>query len=236
LWSADYETGDVKQWDRVAISGDGTSTVVTSPVHSGRYANALTIDTSNTKTGVRMVYKSEDDPWDGDSRNLPDEAYYSVWYYIPERVTIPWLNALQWKQQRKGSNGSLEGVPLYSASMYNDSDGQLVFKLHTRVDENGQWMEGHNRWLGDPSDPVPIGRWFHLESYYKWDKSGNGRIATWVDGHKIWDVSGITTEFDWSYETLRRQWTVNNYSDDTSPSKFTIYVDDVVVSTSRVGP
>jgi hypothetical protein len=235
LWSADYETGNDSQWDRIAISGDAQSTVVTSPVHSGQYANALTIygaDGNGAKPGVRMVFKNTDNvPQEGVAKNIPDEAYYSVWYYIPENLTVTWLNVHQWKQQYEGS-----ARHLYSASLFNDKNGNLVFKLSSSVNDNGQWRSSDSKFWGGPSAPVPIGKWFHLESYYKWGENGTGRITTWLDGAQIWDVAGITTAFDWDFASRSRMWAVNNYAADTNPTSFTIYVDDAVVSTSRLGP
>jgi hypothetical protein len=236
LWSADYETGDDSQWDGVWISGDADSQIVSSPVHSGAYANALTIhnaDGNGSSPGVRMTYQGRGLADKTDPTNLPDEAYYSAWYFIPEFVSVDWWNIFQWKAgYDDGSGRTARALYWHDLDEYGD---ELFLELQTRVTPEGDWVKGWADTLAVSPVPIPLGRWFHLESYYRWDASGNGQITTWLDGTRIWDVAGLTTEFDWDFDVYRREWTVNSYANRTTPSNHTIYVDDAAVSRARLG-
>lgn len=230
FWKADYENGSTSAWDKIAISGRGDSDVVRNIVHTGSYSNALTINAGNSKSGVRMVFKNADNSRESDDENIPNEAYYSAWYYIPHEFTADWNIIHEWKQQCGGT-----GCVLYAVSVRNDRNGNLTLVLGANVNSSGNWQNNTNRdWSSGVQ--VPVGRWFHLESFYKWDENQNGRVISWLDGRELWDISGVTTAFNWQHNSYSRQWIVANYASDTNPSEFTMYVDDAVVSYSRVGP
>ena len=144
-------------------------------------------------------------------------------------------NIFQWKTGYDDGSGRTARA-LYWHDLYNEDDGTLYLALKARVNSNGQWVQGWSTTLATSPMPIPIGQWFHLESYYKWDKNGNGRLTTWLDGVQIWNVGGITTEFDWPFNVYKREWAINNYASNTTPSTHTIYVDDAAISTSRLGP
>lgn len=237
LWSADYETGDTSQWDGVWISGQATSDAVTSMARSGSYGNALTIynaDGNGASPGVRMTYQGRGLADKTDPENLPTEAYYSAWYYVPDHVSVSWWNIFQWKTGYDDGSGRTARA-LYWHDLF-DSNGQLYLKLYGRVNSSGQWVKNSANTLAVAPVPIPVGEWFHLESYYKWDTNGNGRIATWLNGEQIWNVGGLTTEFDWEFNVYKREWAINNYANNTTPSTHTIYVDDAAISTTRLGP
>ena len=161
-------------------------------------------------------------------------AYYSSWYYVPEHATVSWWNIFQWKTgYDDGSGRTARALYWHDLDDYGD---ELYLELQTRVNGDGEWVKGWSNTLAIAPVPIPIGQWFHLESYYVWDTSSNGRVTTWLDGVQMWDIGGLTTEFDWPYDVYKREWTVNNYANDTTPSTHTIYIDDAAVSFSRVGP
>lgn len=236
LWSADYETGDTSQWDGIWISGDATSQVVSASSHAGDHANALTIidaDGNGASPGVRMTYQGRDRAASTDPDNLPTEAYYSAWYLVPEFVSVDWWNIFQWKTgYDDGSGRTARALYWHDIDDYGD---ELFLELQTRVTEEGAWVEGWATTLARSPVPIPVGEWFHLESYYRWDPNGNGQITTWLDGVEIWDVAGLTTEFEWPFDVYKREWTINNYANNTEPATHTIYIDDAAVSLSRVG-
>jgi hypothetical protein len=171
-----------------------------------------------------------------DPANLPDEAYYSAWYFIPSFVENSWWNIFQWKQGYQTGPSSRTARELYWVSVSDSSDGDLRLGLHSRITPEGDWVSGQTNVLVRSQASVPIGRWFHLESRYRWDRGGNGRITTWLDGRQVWDVGGLTTEFGWDFWVWNRQWTVNNYGSGMDPAPFTIWIDDAAVATTRIGP
>jgi hypothetical protein len=208
--------------------------------HTGRYGNALTIynaDGNGSSPGVRMTYQGRNLTNKTDPENLPNSAYYSAWFFIPEHVSVGqqsgW-NIFQWK------TGYFNGTQRTARALYwhdlDDYGNELYLELFTRVNSSGTWVSGWADNIAVSPIPVPIGQWFHLESYYKWDSTGNGRVTSWLDGVKIWDIGGLTTEFDWPYNVYKREWTVNNYARETTPTTHTLYVDDAAVSTTRLGP
>lgn len=236
LWSTGNEGGTTDDWDGIWISGEAHSTIVDSPTHSGDFANALTIidaDGSGTSPGVRMTYQGRGLAASDDPANLPTEAYYSAWYLVPQTATVDWWNIFQWKAGYDDGGGRTARA-LYWHDL-DDYGDELFLELQTRVTPDGEWVEGWAETLAVSPAPVPVGEWFHLESYFRWDTAGNGQITTWLDGVEIWDVTGITTEFDWPFDVYKREWTVNNYANRTQPSALTLYVDDAALSLARLG-
>jgi len=238
LWVADHESGNVSEWTRVSVSGDADARVTDEIAHSGRFANALTIrdaDGGPTSPGVRMAVEEVLPVPDQDPENLPTEAYYSVYYYFPQVVDSTWWNIYQWKQAYLRSDGSQSRHPVYTVNPELRSDGSMYLKLRSKVGPAGDYVQPGST-LATSSVALPIQSWVHLECLYRWSQAPDGRIACWQDGVLLWDVSGVVTEFDLPYNKHPRQWTVNNYANDTEPSTHTIYIDDAAVSPNRIGP
>ncbi len=237
-WVAGHESGDLSEWARVSISGDAEARVTEEVAHSGRFANALTIrnaDGGSPSPGVRMAVEKVQPLPDSDPNNLPPEAFYSVYYYFPQAVDSTWWNVYQWKQAYVRSDGSQTRHPVYTVNVELRSDGAMYFKLRSKVGANGEYVQPGST-PASSSTAIPTGTWVHLECFYRWSQQPDGRISCWQDGELLWDVSGIITEFDLPYNTRKRQWTVNNYANDTTPETHTIFVDDAAVSSYRLGP
>lgn len=231
LWTANHETGDASQWDRVTISGNAATQVTTTRPHTGTYSNELSVSGSG---GVRMVVETTTaSPTDSThSENLPTDAYYSVWYNFPQKID-PYTNVFQWKQAFQDSPTHQTRKLLYFIRADWDT---TVFRFHLRgkVGAGGTW-ESTPHSVAESTVEVPLNTWVHLECRYVWSQSGDGRITCWQDGTEIMDVAGIYTELDAPYLGKPRQWTVNNYSTNTSPSDHVLYVDDAAISLTRIG-
>ena len=231
---ADHETGDLAQWDRISISGSANAEIVSDVVHTGSYAGALSV--SSDDGGVRMVVVTTDwSPADKTHpQNLPDEAFYSVWYYFPQKIDHH-SNVFQWKQAEIDRPGHQTRRLLYFVRADWDSNtSQFQFHLRGKVNPDGSWASSTHS-VDMSSAGVPLNTWVHLECRYRWSKTGNGRITCWQDGTEIIDATGLYTELDVPYIGNPRQWTVNNYSRDTTPDSHTIYIDDAAIATSRLG-
>lgn len=240
LWSAGHENGDLDEWDYVSVSGSADASATNAIARSGDYSNAMTV--SNDDGGVRMVVvETAASPADQTHpENLPASAYYSVWYYFPEKIEPDadgWgPNIYQWKQAWKtGENSQTRRLLYWIRADWSDSGNGYKLHLRSKLDNaTGVWDNvSHSEARSDV--PIPLNTWVHLECFYQWSKTGNGTIECWQDDTKIFDLDNVYTEFDWSYVEQPRQWTVNNYSRNTTPSSHTIYVDDAAVSTSRIG-
>ncbi len=221
IWSADMETGDLSQWyspstGRFGVYGGGeynsgiaSSSASTDVARSGLYSAKLTITTPNSpSSGVRLFRWTE-------SRDYP-QLYYSVWYYIPQAysASVYW-NLMQWKSSTDTVND-----PFFLLNVRTGSDGQMYFQMR---DEHNQ--VGYNQSL----KTIPVEQWFQVEAFHACAGDNTGRVVFWQDGVKIFDVSGVQTQ----YADGDCQWSVNNYSSGLSPDTSTIYIDDAEIS---VGP
>jgi hypothetical protein len=208
-WSSGFENGFC---DYTELAGfcytdpNSTMEIVTSPVHSGRYAAAFTVQ-SDARGGsqTRCVRQGE----------LPTAAYYGAWYYIPEPTT-PTLN---WNllHFRSGDDLAATDGVLDVSLIAEDRDLHLaVFGMrHVRI---GEAMH---------SAPVPFGSWFHVQVYLKRGDGMTGEVALYQDGEQVFDVTDLPNE-----TSPLSQWYVGNLADDLTPSTSTVYVDDVTLSST----
>ena len=231
VWVIDHETADLSQWDGKGPSGKADAVLTTERVHGGKYALAATIyDARRVGNGIRMRIEGRQWAEPTSPRNLPDSAYYSIWYLIP-RAFVGNNNILQWKQAEVVGGRQIKRLTL-SVSI---RDGKML-ALRTRIDDRGRWIKPSVE-LAASEIPVPYGRWFHLECHYRWSQTPDGSVVCWQDGTEILRAEGIITERDLPWLGYPRQCTVNNYGISPQvPETYTIYIDDVVVSRARVGP
>jgi hypothetical protein len=230
VWIIDHETGDLSQWDGKRTSRKADAVITAEHAHGGKYALAATIYQSR-KAGNAVRMRIEGRQWAPPTspENLPDRAYYSVWYLIPQPF-VGNNNILQWKQAELVDDLQHKRLTL-SVSI---RDGRYL-ALRTRIDDRGEWVKP-SIGLDTSEIPVPFGRWFHLECLYEWNKTPDGRVICWQDEVEILRAEGIITERDLPWRGYPRQCTVNNYGiSPQDPRTYTIYIDDVVVSRTRVG-
>ena len=76
---------------------------------------------------------------------------------------------------------------------------------------------------------LPEQQWIHLEARYVPAVDDSGRITIWQDGVQLWDVTNVQTAF-----ANNVYWSIANYTDDIQPSTASIYIDDAVISSTRV--
>ena len=221
LWSADMETGDLSQW---ALPGEllaadqgggvydersGSVSVTDRVAHGGRYSIEMTInDGGGTDQAVRIFRWYEN----------PVQAYYSVWYLFPQSYTpARWWNVMQFK-----SKAPYPKDTLWVLNVGNRPSGEMYFYLY-----DWQQCEGYNQTVRD----IPVGRWVHVEVLYRRSATKSGRVAVWQDGVLLFDQDGVQTTTAGDV-----QWSVDNYTDQISPSPATIYADDAAISTKRIDP
>jgi len=243
LWRGDVETGDLSQWRSVSISGKADVEVITTPVHDGSYAlQLINWDVDGThNAGVRMNLQG---PFDADPKNLPDDGYYSAWYFIPF-VFEGNSNIFQFKQSdvtERDPNGdpmSHTRRMLWKIGLLWDDTGAYDLEIRTRIDaDSGDWQPESVR-LGIVDTNIPIGTWFHLESRYVWGMDGTGRTTVWLNDEVVWDEFGTTEASNLACMHRCREWVVGHYLSDyqgyVAPGDSWIFVDDALLSTTRVG-
>jgi hypothetical protein len=208
-WSSGFENG---YCDYTELAGfcytdpSASREIVTSPVHSGRYAAAFTVQAgADGGSGTRCVRQGE----------LPTAAYYGAWYFIAESAT-PTIN---WNlfHFRSGENlSNTHGVLDVSLVQSEQGLELAVFGVsHTSIGESI-----------DPP-PVPIGSWFHVQLYLKRAADMTGEVSLYQDGQQLFDVTGLRTD-----DSTLGQWYVGNLATDLSPPVSTVYVDDVTLSST----
>lgn len=245
----DYDTGSERYYGEAVFNsrtapGNCVTTVTDEIARSGRYSmkHALT-GASNASQGCRTFrrYLAIDD---GEAVVLPDEAYYSAWYYLPTDVeTDVWWNIFQFKSwgevpcpDRLPEEQSLAMLSFDVAAQAGD---RYMTVYHKKPCE--QYCADSCDWefYGPTAESqIPIDEWFHVEVYLAqstWNDVVNpdGRITVWVNGIEVIDRNGIHTQ---SRPGDQVQWSVNNYTDNITPADVDLYIDDAAISTERVGP
>jgi len=238
LWSTDHESGSLSSsWPTIWISGQADAKISTARSRSGRYSAALTIYNANgsASPGVRLARVNTPST----PNTLPNSAYYSTWYYFPQVVhPAQWWNVLQWKRAwQVGSTRSSD--PVYTVNVGNRSDGAMYFYVYKHVGSDGRYNTSGQGVMASAPISITPGRWTLLECHYVWAQDFSGSMRCWQDGAEIWNRTGLKTEFSeqkyFDHSTNPRQWTINNYSNQTNPTTHTIYVDDAAISTARIG-
>ncbi len=223
IWYATHEGRNISEWkqhgDFLRQGSSGNYELVTNPVHGGKYAVALSIDTkSQSDTGAHAAYLFY---WD----ELPDEAdYYSAWYYIPSNINPgSWWNIWQWKSTF--NHNSDLSKPMWSLDVGSGYNGFSVILMY-RPDLDNEKVTYKNNDIVLPKDT-----WFQIEGYFKKAVDKTGQVIIWLDGKEIFNVDNVVTVL--GDRTVH--WSINNYADDISPSPATIYVDDAAISWTRIG-
>ncbi len=209
-WSTRFENGfcDFEEAGGFCVSsGTGSHELVRSPVHSGEFSAAFSIDSADSDIQSRCVLQGE----------LPRAAYYGAWYYVPALATTAGVwNLLHFQ----GGDPAGDQHGLWDVSLINGSDGSLQLAVY-------DFLRGQMRLQQDPR-PIPIGSWFHLEFYLARATDATGEIALYQDGQLLVEATALVTD-----DTEWGQWYVGNLADGLTPSESTLYVDDVTIDSTR---
>ncbi|MEA2701089.1 MAG: hypothetical protein QOI66_5360 [Myxococcales bacterium] len=215
LWQSNLETGDLSEWDRGGHTVGGTyqqrvmTSVSTEQAHSGSHAIKISFDTSDGASDHMAEFYR---------RVEPGPAYYSAWFFI-DGAHVPgvyWTVLYFFYEKTPGDSTSRHGlwdVNLEKTNpyFYNETNQKSIST--------------------QPTTPYPVGKWFHLEAYFAYQPERNGQIQVWLDGVQILDAPNLGPATN---DNL--YWGIGSDTDKLTPSACTIYVDDAVVSTKRIGP
>lgn len=252
LWYADHEKGDLSEWEPVnckypggGIFNTGGKEAIAQATdliaHSGRYSAQATIRgavrAANGNRAVRLM-RWTDRPWDHGGQYLPKSAYYSVWFFLPKAYNANkyppwdpgdggWWNIFQFKADDEAG----ESQPIWSLNVYHDdATGTLDLGLYSHVNVPASIEQIKPK-------PIPIGRWFHLEAFYRVSYEKQGEITIWQDGQRILHAGNVKTAI--CLENEHAVWGIGNYTDHIAGGKTegscSIYFDDAVISTQRIG-
>lgn len=184
--------------------------IVTSPVHSGRFAAAFSLMTDDVAARQSRCVRQG---------VLPASAYYGAWYFVPEPATNAALwNLFHFRGGGPGDAATQHG--LWDVSLVNAENGSLEVIVY-------DFLSGRTR-RPSTATPIPIRTWFHIEFYLKRAPDGSGAIALYQDGERVIEASNIPTD-----DSSWGQWYVGNLANGLTPSASTLYVDDVTIRGER---
>jgi hypothetical protein len=224
LWTARFEGNNFLEWTSVAGGGYsppsnlGSMTVSNERAHQGTYSANLTVYApADTTQGNASFVRSG---------NLPMQAYYSAWYYLPRSVTVGvyWV-IMKFRLRNVVDDPSTENE-LFDVNLKSLNDGGMSLRLYVH-----QGPVSGGDWPLQIVDPVvPVGDWFQIEAFYRVAADSSGRLTLWLDGKQILDRVGPTGPTPWV------AWDVVSVAEVLSPETATIFIDDCAISNSRVGP
>lgn len=251
LWSADYEQGNLHQWQSPTSKYPGGGILNTGGrevqakasrllAHSGLWSVAATIKgarrSKNGKRAVRLM-RWTDRPWDDQGQYLPKAAYYSTWMYFPHKYNSSkyapwdpgdggWWNVFQFKANDEND----VSTSMFSLGAYfNDDRREIEFGLNSHY---GKFYCHEQRW----PRPVPVGKWFHVEALYVVSSVRKGTVKVWQDGIPIFHVRNAQTAIRLDKEFAA--WGIGNYTDHIAgglrEGEATLYFDDSIISRKRV--
>jgi chitodextrinase len=240
IWQAHAETGNFSEWtgdgggdmyrrinDVDVISPDALAEISQEQAHSGQRSVKFSINTD--PSFYPNSPKGQVVRWNEPRRNT--DLYYSVWYFIPQAFNgwpngqgEGWLNMFQFHSVSETGGRTHSGVVLFGRS--NRNTGANYFELSLSSDY------GNN--IGALNSPVnmPIGRWFNVEMRMKCAANRQGVVQVWQDGQEIFNLQNVTTNR--SESDADCHWMVNAYGQWFVPSPTVFYVDDLIISTTRV--
>ena len=234
LWSADQETGDLSQWTTAGVGqtvfneGDAkmptldlTSeppndevdvSVTTDAAHSGSYALKLSNPGNDDmrETGMELLRVV----------GPVDDAFYSAWFMLPVDFTIEPSLTIARLRSRNSEGNVLNGEELQLRSL---PTGGYVLQV----------FNNSSAFLREPLPEEPphleAGVWSQIEARY--EAQVGGRLRVWLNGKLVYDLSGRPGAT--GDEVV---FSVCNTGERFEPAPLVLFVDDVAVSLSRVGP
>jgi hypothetical protein len=190
--------------------GGGTRKIVTSPVHSGRYAAEFTVTGADTMSSQERCVRQG---------VLPSEAYYGAWYYIP---ALPTLTSSSLWNLWHFSGGDTSTAGLWDVTVVNNTaDGNLQLLVYDFL------VPTEMRPTNPP--PVPIGEWFHIQFYLKRASDQTGVIRLYQNGKLLLEKTKLVTD-----DSSWGQWYVGNLAKELTPPESTLYVDDVTIGPTGI--
>ncbi|HET9956512.1 MAG TPA: hypothetical protein VFQ61_18530 [Polyangiaceae bacterium] len=208
-WSTSFETGFC-DYQRIQgfcyVSSGGSYSIVSSPVHSGKFAAAFKANGRGAQS--RCITQGE----------FPKQAYYSAWYLVPAFAsnTGNW-NLLHYQGGMPPDNLDV----LWDVSVSSNADGDLNLYVFRRLSRDRMPQV-------DAFPRIPIGVWFHIEVFVRRASDPTGELAVYQDGQLVYRATDIVTD-----DTAWGQWYVGNLTTSLMPPDSTVYVDDVTFSETR---
>ena len=154
---------------------------------------------------------------------LPPEAYYSAWYYLPHTISVGTFWILFKFRLRTDAADPASDDEFFDLGLVNAADGSLTLSIYDH-------RSGMNLPIVTPAPVVPVSVWFQIEAYYRNAQDDTGRLTVWLDGRQVAELNGPMAPTPWV------EWDVVNVGANLTPPAAVVAIDDCAISFSRVGP
>ena len=232
LWTSRFEVGgnSFPEWTPVPF-GFGSASPVPTPNepnmpntvevsseqgHHSNFAAKLTVSGTADNTagiGASLVQNG----------GLPDEAYYSAWYYLPQSVSVGYYWVIMKFRFRSVPDDPNTAGELFDVNLTNPSSGVMSLRLYDHQTPPNQPQPKVS------PKSVSVNAWFQLEAFYRAASDNTGQLTLWLDGEQILDLPGPTGPAGWV------AWDVVSVGYNLTPEPAVLYVDDCAISRTRIG-
>jgi len=215
-WSADFETGNTTQWtldgngQQLSSSG-GKLVLVGNPVHGGRWAMQTSISPTNNRPSFARLTRAR----------VPQDAYFSLWAYIPARYTIDiYWNLFEFQGRTDPANpdswSAMWSLNLHHESPGAGAGGDMLWYVYDRMRQRGL----------KPSTPMaaPVGSWFEIRAFVHQATDNTGRISFWIDGSPLVQAVDIST-----VPSPGMLWSIGSASSGISKAPAEVFFDDAAI-------
>jgi hypothetical protein len=220
LWAALHEGGNFDEWVNAGGGANATnqnSVVVSNEqAHHGIWSAKLSIgNTTGAQQDAVLVLRSAP----------TSDGYFSAWYYLPQPVNVGVFWVIMKFRMRLVADDPTTSQELYDLNLRTLMNGTMSLRLYD-----------HRMGIGDvvfqkPDPPIPVGKWFQIEAYYRNAPDNTGRFTLWLDGDQVLDVSGKAMgPSPWV------GWEASSIGQNLTPNAAVLYIDDAAISETRVGP
>lgn len=217
VWWTDHESGDLSDWlgknepGGFILEGNSRVEVVSNEARSGTHS-LLIQDLSPDERDFPLAARNGP---------LPLGVYTSAWYYLPrpvQPISYWWFVLYRSRHAPYDFMSFRDEIRL---SFTTRSDGSMGYELLT--EELGTIEPLVER-------EIPIGRWFHVETYLRATEGSDGEFAVWQDGEKTFEATGKMMETTWA------EWMTGAVADGLVTDASELYIDDAAISKERLGP
>jgi len=234
LWSADHETRDLAEWttlgegQTVFNSGDASSNALDLSLEAPAADVSVGVTSEAAHRGSRALKLTN--PGNTDMREAgmeifrvigpANDVFYSAWFMLPNNVELSPALTIVRLRSRDSEGAVLNGEELQLRSL---PTGGYVLQV----------FNNNSAFLRAPLPEVPphltAGRWSQIEARY--ESQVGGRLRVWLDGKLVYDLNGRP-----GAAGNDLVFSICNTGEHFEPAPLDLFVDDVAVSLSRVGP
>lgn len=234
LWTAEHETGDLSEWTSVGEGqtvfnpGDAKASALDLSRESPDASMSVEVTSEAAHGGTHAVKLSN--PGTNDKRETgmellrvigpADDVFYSAWFMLPSNVQLSPSITIARLRSRNDAGEVLNGEELQLRSL---PTGGYVLQV----------FNNSSAFLREPLPEQPpyldAGRWSQIEARY--EPQVGGRLRVWLDGRLVYDLSGRPGAVGKDLVL-----SICNTGELFDPAPLELFVDDVAVTLSRVGP